>query len=477
MEQHVTPPALASSLPALKLDAQGQRRVDLRTVIALALPLVLNSSLQATLSLTDTWFIGRISPDATAAMGAVYWFVIVSVVLLGGMAMGVQTLVAQAFGARRRARAARLAWASLWATLAVAPIFWLVAAAGHWIVPRLGLTSAIEGFALEFWVPRMLGGALSVAPWALAGFFSGIGRTTLTLAVTALIAILNVPLNELFIFHFGWGMAGAAWATNAALLVGVGTGLAIFLSAPFRAQFKSHLTWRPEQQTLRRVFALGIPVGALTAAELIGLALFQLMQTQIGALDGAATLIVVMLTSICYWPAIGIAMTGTTLIGQSIGAKDRAWALKLGNTIIALAVGYIGVMGLLLALCGPWLAPLFVNAQDPRAVEIAALTAKLLWIAAAYQVFDGLNIGSGFCLRGAGDVKVPTLLLIALSWFVWVPLAHSFSFASGQGWWTILPRFGWGATGGWVAAVIYTLALGLTLFWRWRSRAWQRISL
>jgi len=60
----------SSRLPAVKHDAQGHRRVDLRAVIALALPLFVNSSIQALLNLTDTWFIGRLSTDATAAVGS-----------------------------------------------------------------------------------------------------------------------------------------------------------------------------------------------------------------------------------------------------------------------------------------------------------------------------------------------------------------------------------------------------------------------
>ena len=74
----------SARLPAVKFDPQGRRRVDLRAVIALALPLFINSSIQALLNLTDTWFIGRLSTDATAAVGASYWFVIVAILFFGG---------------------------------------------------------------------------------------------------------------------------------------------------------------------------------------------------------------------------------------------------------------------------------------------------------------------------------------------------------------------------------------------------------
>jgi MATE family multidrug resistance protein len=104
-----------------------------------------------------------------------------------------------------------------------------------------------------------------------------------------------------------------------------------------------------------------------------------------------------------------------------------------------------------------------------------ALGTQILWLAAVYQFFDGMNLGSGLCLRGAGDAAVPAVLVIGLSWLVFVPLAHAFTFAPGQGWFDFLPQAGWGALGGWAAIVIYLFLLGVMLFVRWRSGAWKRI--
>ena len=84
-------------------------------------------------------------------------------------------------------------------------------------------------------------------------------------------------------------------------------------------------------------FLLGFPMGLLYAADLIGAALFQIMQVKLGAADGAATQIATMLTSIAYLPGVGIALAGTTLVGQSIGAGDRDWAMRVGTRVIALA--------------------------------------------------------------------------------------------------------------------------------------------
>jgi MATE family multidrug resistance protein len=176
-------------------------------------------------------------------------------------------------------------------------------------------------------------------------------------------------------------------------------------------------------------------------------------------------------------PAVGIAMAGTTLVGQAIGAHRKDWALKVGNGIILIAVLYMGAIGVLLAALGPWVLPFFTNAADPDAGRVVVRASTLLWIAAGYQLFDGLNISSSANLRGAGDVRLPAVMVLTLSWVVFVPLAHSLSFAPGQGWVTWLPQYGLGAVGGWFAALVYIFFLGLMLFFRWRSLAWQRVSL
>jgi MATE family multidrug resistance protein len=338
------------------------------------------------------------------------------------------------------------------------------------------LEPQIIDLALEYWVPRMMGAPFGVALWAVLGFFNGIARPKITLLVDLGVAVLNAILNQLFIFEFGWGMAGAAWATTTALACGVVVALIVFLGPRVHREFKSRFTWRLHGGRLLSQFRLGFPMGLLFAADLIGFALFQLMQVKLSAVDGAATQIAMMLTSIAYMPAVGFAMTGTTLVGQSIGAGDRDWALRIGNFIILLCTGYMACMGVLIAANGAWLLPLFVPASDPLAAEVIRTGGVILWIAAAYQLFDGLNFGSSFSLRGAGDAFIPALMVIVLSWGLFVPIAHMLSFAPGEGWVDWLPQFGLGAVGGWIAAVLYISALGITLFLRWRSGAWRRIT-
>jgi len=321
-------------LPAVKFDPQGRRRVDLRAVIALALPLFINSSIQALLNLTDTWFIGRLSTDATAAVGASYWFVIVAILFFGGPGLAVQTLAAQAFGAGDNRSASRAAWAGVRGTLLVAPAFVVIALLGPSLIGVLRIDPHVAQLAGEFWLPRLLGGAFAVGIWGTTGFFNGIGRTRITLALMTFVALLNAVLNQLFIFELGWGIAGSGWATTAAMAAGLLVSIVLITRRGIDIEFGSRSTWRESRAELGRLFNVGFPIGLFPAIDVAGLAAFQAMQVAAGAVDGASTQIVMMLTSIAYLPTMGFALAGTTLVGQSIGAGDKDWANKVGNATI-----------------------------------------------------------------------------------------------------------------------------------------------
>jgi MATE family multidrug resistance protein len=462
-------------VPAQRIDAQGRAHVDMRAVMALALPLMANAGVHIILNVTDIWFIGKLSTTALAGVGAVHWPVLVVVMVLGGAALAVQTLVSQAYGGRRFIRGSQATWTALWATLCVAPLFIGVGALGHILLTPFGLDPEVQRLAEEFWFPRVAGASLATAAIALFGFFNGIGRPSTTVLITLSMAVANAALNQLFVFELGWGVAGSAWATTAAQGIGFSIALFVFLRPRFRERFKSHLTWRPRGSLVLRQFKLGFPMGLLPAADTVAFAIFQMMQVKLGTTDGAVTQLVMVLCSVAYMPGFGIALAGTTLVGQSIGAGDRPWAMRLGTRVIMMAAIYMGSIGVLLALVGPWILPLFLSAEDANSAAVLALGTRVLWLAAAYQFFDGLNLASGLALRGAGDAVVPAALVLVLSWLLFVPLAHSLTFAPGQGWLHFLPQLGWGSIGGWTALVLYLLVLGSALLLRWRSGAWLHI--
>jgi MATE family multidrug resistance protein len=466
-----------STLPARRVDASGKAHTDFRAIVRLAAPLMATNAVQALLNLTDLWFIGRLSTDAVAAMGAIYWIMTCAILLFGGVGLAVQTFVAQAHGSRRGARASRALWNALWASLALIPLFLGLAFAGPWLLQPFGLEPRVEQLALEYWGPRMGGAFIGSMAWAAMGFFNGISAIRFTMAVVVTTTVTNAIANQFFMFELDMGMRGAAWGTNAAQVVGVIVALTLFLRGDTARRYRSPLMWRPRWKVIRAQLAVGMPIGVMYGADVLGLALSQMMIAQTSAVGSAATQIVMALTSMAYLPTIGIALAGTTLVGQSIGAGSRDWANRLGNVVIAMCVVQMAFVAVLLLVVGPWVLPWFVSGGGATAPDVVALGLVLLWPAAAYQIFDGLYCGASFCLRGAGDTRVPAATALVLSWFFFVPLAHTLIFAPGQGWFDGLPQYGLGAKGGWLALMIYVVLLGCAMYWRWHHGAWRRISL
>lgn len=467
----------AVELPVARRDGEGRLRVDLRALFLIAAPLMVTNAIQAMLNLTDTWFLGRLSTDAVAAMGAIYWLMSCAIMVLGGVGFATQSFVSQADGAGRRARAAQSLWNALWSSLVALPLFLFAALAGGMIIGFFRLEPQIESLALAYWEPRLLGAVLGTMAWALMSFFNGIGATRITLVIAVVTTLANVPANQFFMFELGWGMAGAAWGTNLAQLIGLLAGIAVFLSGDLAKRYRSRITWRPRISMIRRQLAVGLPVGVMYGADVLGVALMQIMVTQVGNVGAAATQIVMMLTSIAYMPALGLATAGTTVVGQAIGAGEKAWAFHLGTFVARCCSVFMLSIAVLLLLVGPWLLPLFFAEGDRNASAVVAAALVMLLPAAAYQMFDGLYFGSSFALRAAGDTRVPAIVSMSLSWLLFVPLAHALVFDDSQAWVPGLPQAGLGGVGGWIALMIYAMLLGLIMYGRWRSGRWQRVSL
>ena len=466
-----------ATLPAVRIGADGRRRVDARAVLQLAAPLMVTNAIQAALNLTDTWFIGRISTDAVAAMGSIYWLMTCAIFLLGGVGFAVQSFVSQAEGGGRRVRAAQAAWNGVWAGLACWPLFALVALSGTALLRPFALETSIQGLALAYWEPRMYGAVLGTLGWAMMSFFNGIGATRITLLVGVVTLLANVPANQFFMFELGQGIAGAAHGTNVAQAIGLGVGLAFFIGPRLALRYRTRLAWRPRLAIIRRQLAVGLPVGVTYAADVLGVALMQMMVTQVGKVGAAATQVVMMLTSLAYMPTLGLASAGTTVVGQAIGAGDRDWAAQIGTFVTRCCAGLMLGIALLLLLLSPWLLPGFLAGGDASAGEAIALALLLLWPAAAYQFFDGLYFGSSFALRATGDTAVPARTALLLSWLFFLPLAHTLVFTAEQAWVPGLPQAGLGALGGWLALMAYAMLLGTLMYRRWRSERWRRIDL
>ena len=135
-------------------------------------------------------------------------------------------------------------------------------------------------------------------------------------------------------------------------------------------------------------------------------------------------------------------MALTVRVGEAWGAKrpDRLRAIVNGGTLLVVLFALTSAIGFVLFR---WeLAGLF--SMDPAVV---AMSAQLLVISAAFQLFDGLQISASTSLRGMNDVRFPAGLAFVVYWLIALPLGGIFAFG-----------IGWGAAGVW-----WGITLGLLL--------------
>ena len=462
--------AAAATKPPAPTSAASSSSVS--GVLRMAIPFTLICGVQAVLTTTDTWFVGRISTLAVAALSVVGWFTLLCTVLFGGATLAVQLHAAQSQGSRRYARASLALWNGAWCALLTWPVFIVLALNGATLFAGLGFEGPMRDAMDDYWTPRILGAPVALALMGFTGFLCGIKRAMTALWTTALVALANVLANYVLVVCLDYGIAGSAWATNAAQACGVAAACACVLRPELRRRYRCDRTARPRLRRLLQQFALGIPISLQYVSEFFAFAVFQLIEARLGEVDAAATQIVLALTSFCYLPASGMALAATTLVGNQVGAGRADLAYGAGNKVILITVAYMLTVGLLLALAGSRIISPFTNPADMHAAAVVSLASNVLWIALAYQFFDGLGIACGACLRGAADVRIPAAIILATSCLLFVPLAHSLAFAAGGGWLDGLPQFGFGTAGAWIAALIYIAILGLSLYGRWYSQAW-----
>lgn len=432
-----------------------------RALWATAWPLIVAYSLQAVIGFTDTWFAGRISAHALAGLGAQTFLNLAVFVLLGGVAFAVQVPVANAVGAGQP----RAAWSWLTAALAAAgltlPCFAALAWAGPELFALWQLPAASAEQAVLYWQPRMAGGAAVVALFAVTSYLSGMGRTLGSLWANLAAAVANVLLNQWLIFDQGLGLAGAAHASTLASLVGLAVGLAAAAHGGAGPLPRLSALWAQVLALCR----LGVPIGVAASADVLAFAVFQLLMSHIGPVEGAATLLLLSLTGLAFWPALGLATGCTSLIGHAAGAGDWRRVQPLVHATLWLMAGWMLLVGAAMALAGPQLLAALLGDAGPEAQPVLALATSLLWIVAAYQVFDAINLGSAFTLRGLGDVRWASAINTLCSFALFLPLAAWLSLDSlAPG----IPALGWGARGGWAAAALLSVVLAVAFHARLR---------
>ncbi|HEX2150485.1 MAG TPA: MATE family efflux transporter [Stellaceae bacterium] len=416
---------------------------ELRATLALALPLAAANLAQMAMGLTDTIMVGSLGAVPLAAVGLGSGVYFTSVLVCAGVLNAVAPLASFALGAGDRAAVGRVTASGL--LLAVALTLPVIAAMllAERLLDLLGyepeLTTEIGRYlgAIVWGAPGFLGFAV------LRCLFATLSRARVVMVVLVLCVPVNAALNWVLIFgHLGappLGVTGAGYASaivNWLMLLGLAASVAVLpRDDPAR---RLRLRFAGTLADIRRILALGLPIGGLQALEVGVFVASAALMGLFGADALAAHQIAIMCASFTFMVPMGIGQAATVRVATERGAASWEAARRAGFVALALGTAFMAAAAIVLWTIPAAIVGAFVAVGDPANNAVVALALQFLVIAALFQIVDGMQAVAAGALRGYHDTKVPMLI-------------------AGLGYWGV------GFVGGW--ALAFPLGIGPAGLW------------
>ena len=425
-------------LPAFLAEAQSgevlspRRRMGL--IVRLSIPSILAQVSSILMQYIDAAMVGSLGASASAAIG----LVASSSWLLGGLctaaATGFSVQVAHMIGAGRDGEARNVLRQALVSALCMGVLLAAIGASLSFPLPVwLGGEADVIGGARSYFLIYACGLPFTQLRQTCGSMLQCSGDMRTPSLLNALMCLWDVVFNSLLIFPtrtvtvlgfsftmWGAGMevAGAALGTALAEVV---TALCMVGAVCFRSpklRLRLGGSWRMEKKCLTTALRVAVPI----AFENSILCLAQVVTTTIvaplGTVAVAANSLAVTAESLCYMPGYGIASAATTLVGQSLGARDRDQAREFARLSVGLAVFLMTITAGLMFLLAPLVFRILT--PDPAVQELGV---HVLRIEAFAEPLFAISIAAAGAMRGAGDTLVPSILNLASMWGVRITAA------------------------------------------------------
>lgn len=423
-----------------------------------SLPTIVGMSVNSLYNVIARIFVGRgIGSLAIAATTVAFPLMVVLMAVSILIGVGATALISIRLGEQKKAEAEIIAGNAI-TMLVVLPAFFAAVffVFTEPILAFCGASPEVMPYAREFTQIIMLGAVFGSFSMGVNNFIRAEGNPKVAMYTQLLGAGASIVLNYVFIFKFGWGMKGAAFATILAQLISALWVLGYFLTG--RSLLKLHLSnLRPTWAILSGIMAIGFaPFGMQIASCVQQIILNNTLMAHGGDLALSAIGIVMSIAMLLFMPVLGLAQGAQPIIGFNYGAKrfDRVkatWKLAvLAGTGIALA-GYLA-----LHIWPQQLVGLF--SEGDTALTNLTIHAMLVYMALIPIV--GFQIVSSTYFQAVGKARQAAVLSLSRQVLFFIPLL------------LILPRY-WGVEGVWRAAPIADfLAVSLSatmMYWEMRN--------
>jgi MATE family multidrug resistance protein len=415
---------------------------EIKTILRLALPLMIGQLSQMLLAVADTIMVGALGVTELAALTFVNSLFWVPLVFGIGFLTSVSVRSSNALGARDPQAARQSCRYGLLVSLALGIVLFLLSfLLLALMLPYFGQAENINKLTSPYFLVIMASGIPCLASLALKNHADALNRPWPPFWIFLGGVVLNVLLNALLIHGF-WvlpplGMMGAAWAT---LISRMAILMVMLLWLTNDAALKDWVPRRWLKMIRRKDLTnhgkIGIPASLQMLCEVVAFSSAGIMMGWLGEVPLAAHQVAITCAGVAFMVPLGLSMALTVRVGECFGARDFTAMRNVIYCGWALAV----TLGLLNAIVfytmGNKIADCFTSNQ-----EVVKLTARLFGIVGVFQIVDGLQVASASMLRGMHDTKISALLGFFAYWVCGIPLAYFMGKAENFGaqgiWWSL----------------------------------------
>ncbi len=428
-------------------------------MFTLAWPVVLAEMGWILMGIVDTKMVGPLGPAAIGAVGTGS-IMFMCVMMAGfGTLLALDTFIAQSYGAGRIDECHRWLFAGVQLAAILSVALTLVSLGVVALLPAFGFHADV----LAELQPYMLHSTWSAAPLLAYVVFRRYLQALHVVRPVALALLganlLNVLVNWLLIEgRHGFprlGVVGAAWATVASRMF-----LAVFCFGVIwwrerrRPSGLHDVPFTFDWPRIRAIVKLGAPAAGQILLEVGVFAAAAALAGRITPAALAAHTIVLNIIGFIFMIPYGIGSAAAVRVGHAVGRRDPHGVRLAGWAAIAMTLIVMATSAALLASGPSSLIEVF--SADPVVVEVGL---TLMFIAAAFQLFDGLQTVTTGALRGLGDTHTPMLWNLVGHWFIGLPMAYWLCFA-----------LGWGVRGLWAGLSGGLVLIGSVLLLTWHRR-------
>jgi len=423
------------------------RRYD-QEILRLALPALGALAAEPTYVLADTAIVGHLGTPQLAALAIAGTLLSSGLTLFNFLTYGTTARVARLHGAGEDEAAGRIGAQALWLSIGLGGLlFALALILAPSAVALMGGKGPTGGMAVAYLRISALGIPFAMVALAGQGFLRGVGDLRRPLVILVAANAANVVLELLFVYGFGWGLAGSAWGT---VLAQAGMGAA-FVFELLRSPADSR---RPRWSVMRPLLRMGGDIAVRTGALLLSFALASAVIARMGEASLGAHQVAFQLFIFLALVLDAIAIAGQVIVGRALGAGDSEGAYEAARRMIWWSVVVGGLFSVaLLALAGV-IPALFTD--DPavmeRARQIWPLLALMQPMGAAVFALDGILIG-------ASDTRFLKWSMVA-AFAAFAPIA------------LLSLAFGLGVVGVWVGLDVLMAVRLVTCGARFLGRRW-----